>query len=107
MINQVIGGQSVGHWIDHLNQAGVPCGRVMNMAEVFDDDQVVAQDMVLAVDHPGHGTVRMTGFPVKLSADPCTVRRPAPDLGAHTDEVLADLGYDPAKIAALRADDVI
>ncbi len=107
LIDQVIGRHPVDHWIDRLNRAGVPCGRVMDLAEVFDDDQVAAQEMVLAVDHPGHGTVRMTGFPVKLSADPCTIRHPAPDLGAHTDEVLADLGYDDARIATLRAEGII
>ncbi len=49
----------------------------------------------------------MTGFPVKLSADPCTIRHPAPRLGEHTDEVLAELGYDDAKIARLRDDGII
>ncbi len=107
LINQVIGRHPVDHWIDRLNRAGVPSGRVMDLAEVFDDDQVAAQEMVLAVDHPGHGTVRMTGFPVKLSADPCTIRHPAPRLGEHTDEVLAELGYGDAKIARLRDGGII
>ena len=49
----------------------------------------------------------MTGFPVKLSGTPAHLRRPAPALGEHTDEVLRDLGYEPSRIAALRANSVV
>ncbi len=83
---------TVLHWIEHLNASGVPCGRVADLRAVFSDPQVLAQEMVLEVDHPGHGRVRMTGFPVKLSATPCRARLPAPEVGAHTEEVLRDLG---------------
>jgi crotonobetainyl-CoA:carnitine CoA-transferase CaiB-like acyl-CoA transferase len=79
----------------------------MNLAEVFSDPQVLAQEMVLEADHPGHGPVRMTGFPVKLSATPARLRRPAPELGQHTDQVLSEAGYDPDRIAALREAGVI
>ena len=57
------------------DQFPVPCGPVNSVAEVFEDPQIRAQEMVLEVDHPGHGLVRMLGFPIKLSETPCRVRR--------------------------------
>jgi CoA:oxalate CoA-transferase len=107
LIDEKIGADTVAAWIERLNRAGVPCGRVLNLAEVFSDPQVQAQEMALEIDHPGHGTVRMTGFPIKLSATPARLRRPAPALGEHTDEVLRDLGYEAQRIAALREAGII
>jgi crotonobetainyl-CoA:carnitine CoA-transferase CaiB-like acyl-CoA transferase len=110
-INAIVGGKlaaaSTAHWVEVLNKAGVPCGPVYSVAEVFQDPQILAQDMVIDVDHPGLGPVRMLGFPMKLGATPCAVRRPAPGLGEHSDEVLAELGYDAAARAALRAAGVV
>ena len=102
LINAKIGQATVEEWIERLNAAGVPCGRVMNLAEVFADPQVLAQEMVVEIEHPPHGPVRMTGFPVKLSATPAQLRRPAPQLGEHTDAVLGALGYSADRIATLR-----
>ena len=110
-INAIVGGklaaQTTAHWIAVLNAAGVPCGPVYGIADVFADPQIAAQDMVLDVPHPGHGIVRMLGSPMKLAATPCRVRRPAPDPGEHTAEVLAELGYGEAAQATLRASGVI
>ena len=91
LINQKTRAQTVAHWIRIINEARCPCGRVLDLAEVFEDPQVLAQDLVLDVEHPGHGSVRMTGFPVKLSDTPARVHRPAPDLGADTNEILKNL----------------
>ena len=106
LVGERIRAHAVDHWIEHLNAVGVPCGRVADLRAVFSDPQVLAQEMVLEVEHPGRGPVRMTGFPVKLSATPCRARLPAPELGAHTDEVLRDLGLE-AEIPRLREQRII
>ena len=106
LVGERIREHTVEHWIERLNQAGVPCGRVADLRAVFDDPQVLAQEMLLEVDHPGHGTVQMSGFPVKLSATPCRVRLPAPDLGADTEDVLRELGLEN-EIARLREQRII
>jgi len=102
-----LAGQTTEHWIETLNAAGVPCGRVLGLAEVFEDPQVLDQQMVVEQEHPGHGTVRMLGFPIKLAAAPCTLRRPAPEVGADSDAVLHEFGYADAEIAAFRAAGII
>ena len=91
LINERMGAESVNHWIDVINRAGCPCGRVMDVSQVLTDPQVLAQDMVLEVEHPGRGPINVTGFPVKLSETPPRLRMPAPELGAHTAEVLGNL----------------
>ena len=73
---------------------------------MFDDPQVRAQEMVIEVEHPGRGPVRTTGFPVRRSATPSEAHPPAPELGAHTDEVLRELGLE-AEIPRLRAKGIV
>jgi CoA:oxalate CoA-transferase len=98
---------TTAHWIEVLNAGGVPCGRVMGLGEVFADPQVIDQQMVLTQHHPGHGDVRMLGFPVKFAEAPCELRRPAPELGADTDAVLAALGYSTDDIVRMRAEGIV
>jgi crotonobetainyl-CoA:carnitine CoA-transferase CaiB-like acyl-CoA transferase len=102
MIDAAMQHETQDYWIERLNAEGVPCGRVQSLGEVFEDPQVLHQEMVIDVEHPGHGTVRMTGFPVKLSKTPCRINRPAPDLGADTDAVLTEAGYSSSELKALR-----
>lgn len=87
-INAVTRTRPVDHWIEAINRAGCPAGRVMGLDEVFADPQVLAQQMVIQSERPGRVPIRMTGFPVKMSGTPCTVHLPPPELGEHTDEVL-------------------
>jgi len=91
LINERVSADTQANWISRLNLGGVPCGRVQDIGEALRDPQMVHQNMVLDIEHPGHGVVKMVGFPVKLSASPCVVRYPAPDYGAHTEEILEQL----------------
>ncbi len=97
----------VAHWIEVLNLAGIPCGRVLGLQEVFDDPQTAHQQMRITIDHPRHGPLDVLGFPIKFTDDPCRVHRPPPVLGADTDAILAELGLDSDRIAALRVQKVI
>jgi CoA:oxalate CoA-transferase len=101
LINARIAQAPKAHWIETLNAAGVPCGVVMNLADVFADPQILSQEMVMTVPHPGHGAVKMTGFPIKFREAPCTVRYVVPELGAHTASVLRALGYSDPEITRL------
>ncbi len=87
-IDAVTAGNTVDHWIEIINRAGCPCGRVMNLDEVFRDPQVLSQDLIIEWHREGARPIRMTGFPVKLSDTPCELRRPPPVLGEHGPEVL-------------------
>ena len=107
IINAEIGKQPIAHWLDVLNAAGVPCGRVMNLAEVFDDPQIRHQQMKITIDHPRHGPLDVLGFPIKFTDDPCRVFRVPPDLGVDTDAILAELGYAADEIVALHAQRVV
>jgi CoA:oxalate CoA-transferase len=83
--------QSQAHWIEVLNTAGVPCGPVLTLDQALADPQVLHEEMVVDVAHPGRGDVRMLGFPLKFSDTPLRMRRPAPELGADTGAVLAEI----------------
>src|SRR5437660_972082 len=90
-------------WIERLTAAGVPCGSVRDLREVFSDAQLSARHMIADVEHACIGALKLLGVPMKLSTTPGEVRTAPPTLGQHTDAVLRrDLGLDAAAVAALR-----
>ena len=94
--------QTTAHWVEILERAGVPCGPIYNIEQVYADPHVQSRDMAVELQHPKAGGIRNIGVAVKLSDTPGSVRTPAPLLGQHTDEVLAEFDYADADIAALR-----
>jgi formyl-CoA transferase len=100
--------QTRSYWIERLGQAGVPCGSVRDLHEVFTDPQIAARAMVVPMSHPTAGDIRVLGSPLKLSDTPATQRTPPPTLGQHTESVLQrDLGLTRDAIDELRAGGVI
>ena len=91
------------YWIETLTAAGIPCGSVRDLKEVFSDPQLLARAMVVNVAHPALGDLAVLGTPLKLSVTPASIRRPPPPLGAETDAVLSgDLGLQREQVEALR-----
>lgn len=106
-INERTRMQPVAHWIAVLNEAGIPSGRVLDIGEVFNDPQTKHQRMRITIDHPQHGPLDVLGFPIKFSDAPCRVHRVPPVLGADTDAILHELGYNTDRVAQLRAEGVV
>jgi crotonobetainyl-CoA:carnitine CoA-transferase CaiB-like acyl-CoA transferase len=107
LLTETLAAKGCAEWTDLLNAAGVPAGPVNTVPAALAQPQVAARDMVVEVEHPVAGTLKMLGSPLKLSAQPASIRRPPPVLGEHTDEVLAEAGYTPAQIAELRQAGVV
>jgi crotonobetainyl-CoA:carnitine CoA-transferase CaiB-like acyl-CoA transferase len=100
-LNRVFSVQTTAYWLDLLQAGGFPAGPVLSIAEMQQDPQALARDMVVETMHPLAGRVSTLGLPVKFHGTPGGVRRPAPLLGQHTREVLAESGYAATEIEAL------
>ena len=92
----------VAHWVALLNEAGIACGPINAIDQVFADPQVRRSGIVQSVAHPRLGEIELLGAPLTLSASEARIRSSAPEKGAHTDELLRGAGYGPAEITAFR-----
>jgi crotonobetainyl-CoA:carnitine CoA-transferase CaiB-like acyl-CoA transferase len=99
--------KTTDEWLAHFDKAGVPAGPFKFTHELVDDEQVLANDLQVEVEHPLAGTIKMVGAPLQMSETPLKVQGPSPTLGQHNDDILASLGYDAAQIASMREGGVI
>ena len=106
-IEKTTAGERCAYWLARLYEEGVPAGPINSYARALADPHALARQMVVELLHPGAGPINALGIPVKLSDTPGAVDRPAPLLGQHTAEILAELGYTEAERRELEADGVI
>jgi CoA:oxalate CoA-transferase len=95
-------------WLKEFDDAGIPAGKISNIADVVKDPHVLARDMIVNVVHPVAGNFTLPGIPIKLSMTPGKIKSPAPVLGQHNEEVLTEyLGMTPDDVNALEEEGVI
>lgn len=95
------------HWVAKLGAAGVPCGPINTVPEVFADPQVKHRGILQRLEHPLSGTVPTVASPMRFAEAPLEHKRHPPLLGEHSDEILRELGLAEARIADLRRDGTI
>ncbi|WP_031298872.1 CaiB/BaiF CoA transferase family protein [Sphingobium lactosutens] len=106
-INDATRAKTAAEWVDILNAAGVPAGPIYKLDEMFEDPQVQETGIATKLDHPVLGEIEILGQPITLSRTPASFRNAPPELGQHTEEVLAAAGYDSDEIARLRRENII
>ena len=108
LIRQVTVFKTTAEWVAELERAGVPCGPINDLAQMFQDPQVVARGLKVDVPHPLAGSVPQVASPIRLSETPVEYRRAPPLLGEHTEAVLMDvLGLDAGAVQVLRSAGVL
>lgn len=107
-LGEVIGNELIKHqtdyWLEALEQFGVPAGRILTLPEVFSDRQVLDNEMMIEVDHPRAGLVRMQGSPLRFDGAPARASSAPPLLGEHTLEVLKQFGMTDDQVLRLHVD---
>ena len=99
--------RSTDFWVEAFAKAGVPCGPIHNMQQVFDDPQVKTLNMSPEIQHPRLGPLKVVGQAAKLARTPQTMHSPTPELGQHTEEILLELGINSEEFEMLKKCSVI
>jgi formyl-CoA transferase len=108
LLDELFAQHEIAQWLSVLEAIGVPCGPINTIDQVMADPQVQAREMVIDVEHPSAGNVRMVASPLKIPTAPVVMRLPPPMLGEHTEQILQELlGLDQSAVQDLRASQVI
>jgi CoA:oxalate CoA-transferase len=108
ILDKLFVGLEVAATLDQLKKAGLPCGPINDISQVFSEPQVLAREMVVDMDVPEAGPTKLTGIPIKLSDTPGAINTPPPSLGQHTDEILeSHFGLDESACQLLRNEGII
>jgi len=102
LMAEALRARPTAEWLARLEAEEVPCAPVLRREELADHPQIRANGLLVEDEHPTAGRLRQPRPAARFEATPAALRRPAPTLGQHSDEVLAEIGYDDAEIAALR-----
>lgn len=107
VLNEILGSDTAEAWAAKMDAHGVPCSPVNSLDTVLNLPQVLHREMVVEVPRDDIPDLKVPGVAIKLSDTPGSVRTPPPNLGQHTDEILASLGYDVESIGRLREEAVL
>ena len=107
IVSKKINTKTMQEWLDILNDAGVPCGPIYTVDQIFKDPQVLAREMLVELDHPKCGKIQVTGSPIKLSETPAEITTHPPMLGEHNSSILQEFGFSEEDITKLKEDKVI
>jgi len=99
--------EPLDHWLSLFNGLGVPFGPINNIQQTFNHPQAVARGVVVEVEHPRSGKIKLLAPAVTYNGKKMPVNRPPPWLSQHTDEVLEELGYDTERISQLRKEGIV
>ena len=107
LTQEVLKTRPTAAWLTRLEEAGVPCAPVLTRNELLEHPQIQASDILIESDHPDAGRLRQARAAARFSETPTSIRHGAPQLGAHTDDVLAEAGLSATEIAALREAQIV
>jgi len=107
LMQGALGSRTNADWLRILDAAEVPCGPINGRADLLTDPQIAANELIVESEHPAVGRMRQTRPAARFERTPAEIRRPAPTLGQHTDEVLAEAGLSAEQIAELRSEQVV
>jgi len=107
ILEEALARKTTEEWVEILNRAGVASGPIYTIDQVFQDRQIIHQQMLLEVEHSKAGKIKMIGFPVKLHRTPCKIALAPPHLGQHTQDILRELNYSEEDIQECRQSGVV